>query len=279
MQILRTPADLKAARAAWGPVGFVPTMGALHEGHLSLVAMAKADGLLPVVSIFVNPIQFNQASDLAAYPVKTEQDLALLEAAGCHAVFLPTKEAMYPQPVAMKLQFGQLDKVLEGALRPGHFSGVGVVVARLLHLVQPQKAYFGEKDLQQLAVVRRLVQDLAFEVEIVPGPTHREADGLARSSRNLRLSPESRALAPALQRILQETWQRAHTEGIAAALAVGRAQLAQAPGYTMEYLEAVRPDTFEILSEESGVADGAFALVAAAWLDGVRLIDNLVRWE
>lgn len=279
MQILRTPAELKAARASWGEVGFVPTMGALHEGHLSLVAMAKADGLMPVVSIFVNPIQFNQASDLAAYPVKTEQDLALLEAAGCRAVFLPTKESMYPEPVQMKLHFGRLDEVLEGALRPGHFSGVGVVVARLFHLVKPQRAYFGEKDLQQLAVVRRLVQDMAFDVEIVPGPTHREADGLARSSRNLRLSAESRTQAPALQVILQEAWQRAHEEGISAALAAGRAQLAAAPGFTLEYLEAVRPDTFELLSEEKGVAEGGFALVAAAWLDGVRLIDNLVRWE
>ena len=279
MEILRTPEALRQARPAWGPVGFVPTMGALHLGHISLVERAAADGLAPVASIFINPIQFNQASDLAAYPVKTEKDLALLQNAGCRAVFMPTKEAMYPEPVQMMLNFGHLDEVLEGARRPGHFSGVGVVVARLLNLVDAQRAYFGEKDLQQLAVIRRLVRDLAFAVEVVPCPTHREADGLARSSRNLRLSKEARTLAPALQQILKATWEDAHAQGIVPALHRGRAALASAPGFTLEYLEAVRPDTFEVLSQEEGRAEGPFAICAAAWLDGVRLIDNIVSWS
>ncbi len=278
MQIIRTQAELRKVRATWGPVGFVPTMGALHPGHISLVHRAQADGLPVVASIFVNPIQFNQAADLAAYPIRTEEDLGMLEAAGAAAVFIPNAAEMYPQPVQIKLHFGPLEEVLEGAMRPGHFSGVGVVVSRLLHLVQPQKAYFGEKDLQQLAVIRRLVQDLGHEVEIVPCPTDREPDGLARSSRNLRLSPQGRRLAPHLHQILQRTWAEAHQLGIAQALSRGRQALADAEGFTPEYLEAVNPATFEVLSARPGIAAGPFALCTAAWLEDIRLIDNLVRW-
>jgi pantoate--beta-alanine ligase len=254
-------------------------MGALHAGHLSLVAMAAADGLLPVVSIFVNPIQFNQSADLDAYPIRTDEDIALLKAAGCHALFLPTADVMYPHKVQLTLDFQHLDSVLEGAHRPGHFSGVGVVVARLFHLIAPQRAYFGQKDLQQLAVVRCLVQDLGFPVEIVSCPTTREPDGLAMSSRNLRLSPAARAIAPQIYQHLQAAWQAATTTDIAQALVDCRAALARQSAFTVEYVEAVHPDTFQVLSQEQGTPSGPFAIALAVHVEGVRLLDNMVRWE
>jgi pantoate--beta-alanine ligase len=240
--------------------------------------MAKEDGLLPVVSIFINPIQFNQSADFAAYPIRTETDIALLEAAGCKALFMPSTAEMYAESVQLRFDFGHLDTVLEGSGRPGHFSGVGVVVSRLFHLLGPQKAYFGEKDLQQLAVVKRLVQDLAFPLEIVSCPTSRDPDGLALSSRNLRLSPQARAIAPQLYQNLQMAWQEANHRGVASALSACRNRLADQTAFTLHYLEAVNPYSFEVLSQMEGAPAGPFAIALAASLEGVRLLDNIVRW-
>jgi len=279
MQILTTRAQLLAARKQWGQVGFIPTMGALHAGHISLVELALADGLLPVVSVFVNPIQFTKAADFNTYPIETDSDIAMLEAAGCHAVFMPSAAEMYAHSISTTLHFGDLDHVLEGASRPGHFSGVGLVVANLLHLIAPLRAYFGQKDLQQLAVVRRLVQDLGFTTEIVPGPTVRQADGLAMSSRNQRLSPEARAHAPQLYAALSLAFKQAQSHGIAQGIAAGRAQLALVPAFTVDYFEAVHPITFQLLSAESAPATGPFAIATAACLGGVRLLDNVVVWQ
>jgi pantoate--beta-alanine ligase len=279
MQILYTRAEVLAARNGWCAVGFIPTMGALHAGHLSLVAQAKADGLTPVVSIFVNPIQFNQAADYSAYPIRTSADVALLEQAGCAAVFIPSAAEMYPEAIGLTLNFPPVDQVLEGAHRPGHFSGVGVVVARLLHLIAPKRAYFGEKDLQQLAVVRRLVRDLAFDVEIAACPTTREPDGLAMSSRNLRLSTKGRALAPTFYSHLQAAWQTSQNKSLIQALSEARAALTSTPNLKLHYIEAVNPNEFTIISSDDSQPKGPFALVAAVEIEGVRLIDNIVRWH
>jgi pantoate--beta-alanine ligase len=180
--------ELDAIRKNGKSIGFVPTMGALHQGHISLVKMARQRNDVVVVSIFVNPIQFNKKEDLIKYPRTLNQDLALLESAKVDIVFNPTVEEMYPNKTSEKFDFGDLGKVLEGAFRPGHFNGVAVVVKRLFEIVRPHQAYFGKKDFQQLAIIRKLVEMENIPVEIVPGETKREADGLAMSSRNVRLS-------------------------------------------------------------------------------------------
>ncbi len=192
-----------------GNLGFVPTMGALHEGHLSLVREAKKAGETVVVSIFVNPTQFNDPADLRNYPRMPESDLAMLEAEGVDVVFMPPVEEIYPEPDIRVWDFGELDRVMEGATRPGHFNGVAQVVSRLFDLVRPDRAYFGQKDFQQVAIVRELVNQAGktnepwAKVEIVECPTVREEDGLARSSRNTLLTPEYRGAAPDIYRALR----------------------------------------------------------------------------
>lgn len=185
-------------------IGFVPTMGALHEGHLELMRRAKKENDLLVVSIFVNPIQFNNPEDLLKYPRDVEADKKLLESVDCDILFLPEVEEMYPEKVVKKYNFGKLETVMEGASRPGHFNGVGVVVSKLFDICIPHKAYFGEKDFQQLAIIKKLVAMESIPVEIVPCPIVREEDGLAMSSRNARLTTEERAAAPFIYEVLQE---------------------------------------------------------------------------
>lgn len=206
MQICRTIADTRTAiasqRAAGKTIGFVPTMGFLHEGHMSLVARAQTEAQAIAVSIFVNPTQFGEAADLDAYPRNEERDLAMLEAAGVDIVFLPEVEAMYPTGDETIVETTRLANMLHGKVRPGHFRGVTSVVTRLFNIVQPDVAVFGEKDYQQLQVIRRMVNDLHFPIRIIGGETVREADGLAMSSRNVRLSPEDRAAALVLSRSL-----------------------------------------------------------------------------
>src|SRR5919112_2384402 len=196
MQILTTAAGLQAyteqARQTGKRVGLVPTMGALHDGHLQLVQAARTDCDEVIASLFVNPTQFNNAEDFRLYPRVPEADAALLAPAGCTALFVPTVEEMYPQPAVLRFDFGALERVMEGAHRPGHFNGVATVVSKLFHMARPHRAYFGQKDWQQVAVIRQLVADLSFDLEIVTCPTIREADGLAMSSRNLRLDPTAR---------------------------------------------------------------------------------------
>ena len=256
-------------------IGFVPTMGALHEGHTTLIETARRENDVVVSSIFVNPVQFNNPDDLARYPRTLEEDCQKLEAAGCDVVFAPSAAEMYPEPPLLKLAFGALETVLEGAFRPGHFNGVGIVVAKLFNMVQPDRAYFGQKDLQQVAVIRRLIRDLSFPVELIRCPTVREADGLAMSSRNRNLTPAEREQAPALFNALT----RAHdllTDGHSAAQAKAAVTglFDSNPDFRLEYVEIVNADTLQPVSEM--LAPGQTAICLAAHLGKVRLIDNLV---
>lgn len=274
MRTVRTVAELREAvastRAGGGRVGFVPTMGALHEGHLSLVRAARAATDLVVVSVFVNPTQFNEASDLAAYPRDEARDAELAAGAGADLLFAPEVEEVYPPGHSTTVSVSGVSEPLEGAHRGAvHFDGVATVVAKLLVAVAPDVVWFGQKDAQQVAVVRRLVADLGLPVAIEVGPTVREDDGLAMSSRNTRLNPADRQRALAL---------KAGLDAVAAAAASGaaprEAELAgrhamERRGITPEYLVLVDPDTF-------GHADRLPALaVVAATVGPVRLIDNL----
>ncbi|SDM00051.1 pantoate--beta-alanine ligase [Siphonobacter aquaeclarae] len=277
MHVFNHIQDLRAYLAAHAgkSVGFVPTMGALHEGHLTLIRTARAANDLCVCSIFVNPIQFNNTDDLARYPRVLEDDVRLLETVGCDAVFAPSVEEMYPTPPALTMQFGPLERVLEGAFRPGHFSGVGVVVSKLLHIVSPDRVYFGQKDLQQCLVVRRLIEDLSFPVEQVIVPTVREADGLAMSSRNRNLTPEERAAAPflyaELTRAAESLKAGTPVDDVKASL---EAAFAARPEFRLEYFDIA--DTTGLVSLESYQPGQEAALTLAAHLGKVRLIDNVL---
>ncbi len=277
MQIVTDPIGLRFEQALWQErhrtVGFVPTMGALHEGHLSLVRIARERADRVVASIFVNPTQFNSADDLAAYPRTPERDAELLAEAGCDLLFLPAVETIYPPGSATRVEVaGPPAEGLEDAFRPGHFRGVATVVTILFGLVQPDVAVFGEKDAQQLALVRRLVRDLGLPIEIVAGPTLREPDGLALSSRNVRLSAGERCAAPALYRALSaakaaiEAGERRGDE-IRRLL---RAVLAGEPRAEIEYAEAVDAETFQPLP----VLTGSVVLPLAVRIGATRLIDN-----
>lgn len=256
-------------------IGFVPTMGALHEGHIALVEKAKQETGLVVSSIFVNPVQFTNADDLARYPRTLEDDCQKLEAAGCDVVFAPLVNEMYPDPPVIRLNFGELETVMEGAFRPGHFNGVGIVVSKIFNIVQPDRAYFGQKDLQQVAVIRRLIRDLSFPVELIRCPTVREADGLAMSSRNRNLTPAERQQAPLLFQALTQA-ERLLTQGhgVSQAKAAVTDAINGNPLFRLEYVEIVNVDTLQLVSEVGTPKQTAICL--AAHLGNVRLIDNLV---
>ncbi|GAB3913115.1 pantoate--beta-alanine ligase [Larkinella knui] len=250
-------------------------MGALHSGHISLIEASKANNDLTVCSIFVNPTQFNNPDDLARYPHALEADCQLLEAAGCDLVFAPSVDEIYPSNPVLKLNFGDLETVLEGAFRPGHFNGVGIVVSKLFNIIQPDRAYFGQKDLQQVAVVKRLIRDLGFQMELVRMPIVREDDGLAMSSRNRNLSPAERREAPALYQALIKAQEILHNEGtIEAAKTAVESDLQKHPDFRLEYFEIANADTLQPVSQR--LAPGATALCIAAHLGKTRLIDNLI---
>lgn len=274
MRILKTVAEVRAARAGLGEVGLVPTMGYLHEGHLSLVARAKADGGAVAVSIFVNPTQFGPGEDLARYPRDLARDLALLEAAGVDLVFVPDAAEIYPPGFDLRIEIGGVTDVLEGAVRPGHFAGVATVVAKLFNIVQPTRAYFGQKDAQQSVVIRKLARDLNLPVEIVVAPTVREPDGLALSSRNSYLTPAERAAAPVIHRALSAAKAAFRTgERDAEALReIMRRTLAEQPGLRVDYVSVADLHTLR----ELGVIEGAALASMAARLGSTRLIDNLL---
>lgn len=256
-------------------IGFVPTMGALHEGHVTLIDTARSENDVVVSSIFVNPTQFNNPDDLARYPRTLEDDCQKLAAAGCDVVFTPSVAEMYPEPTTLRLNFGELETVMEGAFRPGHFNGVGTVVAKLFNMVQPNKAYFGQKDLQQVAVIRRLVRDLSFGVELVRCPTVRESDGLAMSSRNRNLTDIEREQATTLFKALtlaHDLLVEGHSTTQAKAAVTG--YFTGNPHFRLEYVEIVNADTLQLASEV--LAPGQTAICLAAHLGKVRLIDNLV---
>ena len=256
-------------------VALVPTMGALHAGHIALVEAARRDCDTVIATVFVNPIQFNNPDDLARYPRTLDADAAMLEAAGCDALFAPAADDLYAEPPMLTLNFGELETVMEGAFRPGHFNGVGIVVAKLFNLTRPDRAYFGQKDLQQVAVIRRLIRDLSFPVELVRFPTVREADGLAMSSRNRNLTADERALAPAIFESL--TLARDLLTGgqtVAQVNASVTDFFAARPDFRLEYVAVANADTLRPVTTVQ--APGQTAICIAAHLGKVRLIDNMV---
>jgi pantoate--beta-alanine ligase len=277
MLTARTESELRRQVALWRAqglfIGFVPTMGALHEGHLSLIRLARERADRVVASVFVNPTQFGPNEDFARYPRQPEKDAAMLEAAGCDLLFLPDVATIYPPGNATFVEPAGAAEGLEGACRPGHFRGVATVVLALFNLVRADVAVFGEKDAQQLAVIRQMVRDLHLPVEIVPGPTVREADGLAMSSRNAYLSPEERRAAAVLHRAL-----RAAEGAILAGKRRGdevrrllREVLETEPLAQIEYAEVVDADSFRPVD----LLSGRLVLPLAVRIGGTRLIDNL----
>jgi len=264
----------RAARHAGLRVGFVPTMGALHEGHLSLVRVARAAADTVMTSIFVNPTQFGPNEDLAKYPRSLERDREWLEREGVDVLFAPAVEEMYPAGPATWVTVEGLSDKLDGRSRPGHFRGVATVVAKLFHIVEPDAAFFGQKDAAQAAIVRRMVRDLLLPVEIVVCPIVREADGLAMSSRNAYLDPQQRKQALVLHRSLQRVQQLAEAgEGDAARLiAAARQEFARESTVRLDYFEIVNPETLDPVPE---ISRGALVAVAA-FVGTTRLIDNIV---
>ena len=276
--ITETRKAVRQAKAAGRSVGLVPTMGALHAGHVSLLEAAQARGDFVVVSLFVNPTQFGPQEDLAAYPRTLEADAEACRAAGADLIFAPSAEEMYPQGFCTTISLSGLTEGLCGRFRPGHFDGVATVVCKLLEIAQPDRAYFGEKDYQQLAVIRRMARDLNLPVEIVPCPTVREADGLALSSRNRYLTPAQRQAAPKLYQALQAGGEILRQGGTGAqAVAAAAEFLGTEPAFRVQYVEAVDPETLEPRREAGcrPTAGRPVVLVAAAYLGETRLIDNL----
>ncbi len=274
--IVRTVAELRSLVRSWkadgAKVGVVPTMGALHDGHLSLVRAAQRDCARVIVTIFVNPKQFNSADDLAKYPRTEAADAALLAPLEVDAIFAPPPDEVYPEGFATNVSVGGISTRLEGLHRPGHFDGVATVVTKLFGMTLADRAYFGEKDWQQLQVVRRLVADLNLPVEIVGCPTIREADNLARSSRNVRLSPEARAIASALPREMAKAAQAMRAGApVHLSLDAAKAALLAAGFDEVEYIDLCDAETLLWIDELSGPG----RLLAAAWVGGVRLIDNI----
>lgn len=264
----------RRARAGGKAVGFVPTMGYLHEGHLALVRQARRRSDLVVVSIFVNPTQFDRKDDLQSYPRDVERDRVLLEGEGVDVLFTPTVESMYPADFSTAVEVGGLTAVLCGAHRPGHFRGVATVVAKLFNIVEPDVAFFGEKDFQQLVVIRRMVRDLNFGVEIVAVPTAREADGVAFSSRNARLRGKERVAARCLVRALGRV-ERAVCRGERQAselVRIAGEEIAAEPLARAEYISVCDPGTLE----EVSVVEGPALVALAVWVGNTRLIDNRV---
>lgn len=277
MKIVRDKAELRAARASLpGKVGFVPTMGALHAGHVALAEAARAACDSVVASIFVNPTQFGDASDLANYPSTLEADLAKLEAAGTDVVFVPDASEIYPEGADTIVETPRLAGMLMGALRPGHFRGVATVVTKLFNLVRPDAAWFGQKDYQQVLVIRQMVRDLEMGVEIVAHPTVREPDGLAMSSRNMRLDAQDRAASVVLHRALTAA-RRAALAGATgtALLDLSRETIAREPRATLRSLDLRSADTLDPVDLSQPLRDDAVLLVAAEF-GPVLLIDNMV---
>lgn len=279
MQVIAEISDLRRQRwadplASWG---LVPTMGYLHAGHLALVRRARAENDRVGVSIFINPTQFNNPEDLAKYPRNLERDLAMLQEAGVDLVWTPTPEIVYPPGYQTYVEVEEVTRPLEGASRPGHFRGVATVVAKLFNVFQPQRAYFGQKDAQQAVVIKRMVQDLNFNLEVVVCPTERETDGLAMSSRNARLSPDARHSATCLYRALIAA-KTAFEQGERRADSLRRTMRAiieATPLAQLDYASVAHPDT---LVELDFIENHAL-LSMAVFVDNVRLIDNMLITE
>ncbi|MEB2774723.1 pantoate--beta-alanine ligase [Algoriphagus sp. D3-2-R+10] len=255
-------------------IGLVPTMGALHEGHLDLVRKAKIESDIVVVSIFVNPTQFNNQEDFENYPNSLEKDLDKLKNENVDFVFIPTIDTIYPESPVLSINFGDLENVLEGVFRPGHFNGVGIVVSKLFNIIRPQQAFFGQKDLQQTGIIRRLIKGLSMDIGLVIVPTRRESDGLAMSSRNLRLSSEERhqalILINSLQKAKQEllsnrSWFEVQNQIMS--------DFEEMPMASLEYFELIHPESFASYTDFDPSQKSSICV--AAYIGKIRLIDNL----
>ena len=266
-------AELSALKAQGKKVGLVPTMGALHAGHASLVKRSVNENDVTVVSVFVNPTQFNDKNDLVKYPRTLEADCKLLEDFGATLVFAPSVEEMYPEPDTRQFSYAPLDTVMEGAFRPGHFNGVCQIVSKLFDAVKPHRAYFGEKDFQQLAIIREMVRQMKFDLEIVGCPIVREEDGLALSSRNARLSSDERENALNISRTLFKSRTFAATHAVSETQKMVEDAIAAAPGLRLEYFEIVDGNTLQKIGDwnETSYAVGCITVFCGE----VRLIDNI----
>lgn len=277
MQVINTIANLQdflsSERAKGKTIGLVPTMGALHEGHASLVRRSVAENDITVVSIFLNPTQFNDPKDLERYPRTLESDCAILEECGAQVAFAPSVKEIYPEPDTRSFSYPPTDVVMEGERRPGHFNGVCQIVSKLFMITDPDKAYFGEKDYQQIAVIQRMVEDLQFRVNIIPCPVIREADGLAMSSRNTLLAPEEKEIAPNIYRILKES------QGLG--LSVMDTQnwvvnnINEIPGLEVEYYSIVDGDTLANISNWEDAPHVVGCITVYCGKTPIRLIDHI----
>lgn len=279
MKVLRTVGELQEAmklhRDAGKTIGLVPTMGALHAGHISLMNRARGDNDIVVASVFVNPTQFNNPTDLETYPRTEEADCRVLESAGGDYAFIPSVEEIYPEPDTRVFDLGEVAEVMEGAMRPGHFNGVAQIVSKLFAWVNPTRAYFGEKDFQQIAVIRRMAKLEGFNFEIVACPIVREADGLALSSRNVRLTPEQRAIAPAIHAVLSDSIAMAAAgKSVEEVKKSVISQIDAKPQMTTEYYEIVNPLTMQP-AESWMTPDGPAVGCITVYCGDVRLIDNI----
>ncbi|MDE6650771.1 MAG: pantoate--beta-alanine ligase [Paramuribaculum sp.] len=277
MEIIRTVAELEQKtqqlRRQGLSIGLVPTMGALHAGHMSLIERARKENDIVVASVFVNPTQFNNPDDLKTYPRTEKADCQLLENAGVDIAFIPTVEEIYPEPDTRVFELGPVAEVMEGAMRPGHFNGVAQIVSKLFAMTQPTRAYFGEKDFQQIAVIRKMVELEGFDLEIVPCPICRESDGLALSSRNVRLTPAQRAIAPAIAKTLESSidWAKNHTVEQTKRYVIDTVN--SFPHMNVEYYEIVDGKTLQPIQswEQTDEPVGCITVFCG----DVRLIDNI----
>ena len=268
---------VKSAREAGKSIGLVPTMGALHEGHKSLVDRCRKENDVVVVSVFVNPTQFNNKEDLRTYPRTEEADKALLEAAGCDVVFMPSVEEVYPEPDTRVFNLGPVAEVMEGPMRPGHFNGVAQIVSKLFMMLEPDRACFGERDFQQIAVIREMVRQEGFKLEIVPCPIVREADGLAKSSRNVRLTPENRAVAPNIYRLLSESLDFAKSHTVDETIKFVTTGINAYDAMEVEYYQIVDGITMQPISAWT---DTRYAVgCITVYCGDVRLIDNITYFK
>ena len=266
---------VQAFRCSGKSIGFVPTMGALHKGHLQLLHASTQENDVTICSIFVNPTQFNNPDDYKLYPRTLHQDIELLKTTGCDLLFAPDPKEVYPpQQPLLQFSFGALEDVMEGEQRPGHFNGVATIVSKLFHMVQPHRAYFGQKDLQQVAIVRQLVHTLSFDLQLVCIPTVREEDGLAMSSRNTRLNAEQRQVAPNLHKALKLAEAQLRQQPVAAIKAEVAAYLGSVDGVLLEYFEIANSSTLQPVEDVTEVQE--VALCIAAVVGPVRLIDNIL---
>lgn len=278
MEIIRTKKNLSEitnkAKSEGKTVGLVPTMGALHAGHLSLIERARKECDFVAVSVFVNPTQFNNANDLVTYPRTEEADCKLLESAGVDVAFIPSVEEIYPEPDTRVFDLGEVANVMEGPMRPGHFNGVAQIVSKLFEMVNPDKAYFGEKDFQQIAVIRKMVEICGFNLEIVSCPIKREADGLALSSRNVRLTPEGRKTAPIIYKTLKDSvgYSQSHTLKETKNYVVNT--LNETNGLEVEYYEIVDSISMQPVKDWKDTQNGVQGCITV-YCGDVRLIDNI----